>query len=125
MRALAVILAIGIVLMTESAISQSKLAATPTSGAPPLVVDFTGAGSGAAEGVMVLDFGANTITDFNVHTDAIQFDASLFANAAAILASTTDSAGGAVITDAAGDTLTLAGVTTASLAAHSSVFLLA
>jgi len=71
------------------------------------------------------DFGANTITDFDVHTDAIQFDASLFANAAAILANTTDSAGGAVITDAAGDTLTLAGVTTASLAANSGLFLLA
>jgi PKD repeat protein len=63
MRALAVILAIGIVLMTESAISQSKLAATPTSGAPPLVVDFTGAGSGAAEGVMVLDFGDGQTDD--------------------------------------------------------------
>ena len=63
MRAEAVILAIGIVLMTESATSQSKLAAMPTSGAPPLVVDFTGAGSGAAEGVMVLDFGDGQLDD--------------------------------------------------------------
>src|SRR5829696_5634650 len=63
MRVAAVILAIGIVLMTESATSQGKLAATPTSGAPPLVVDFTGAGSGTAEGVMVLDFGDGQMDD--------------------------------------------------------------
>jgi PKD repeat protein len=63
MRAATVILAIGIVLMTESATSQSRLAATPTSGAPPLVVDFTGAGSGTAEGVMVLDFGDGQTDD--------------------------------------------------------------
>ena len=63
MRATAVILAIGMILMTESATSQGSLAATPTSGAPPLVVDFTGAGSGAAEGVMVLDFGDGQMDD--------------------------------------------------------------
>jgi VCBS repeat-containing protein len=71
------------------------------------------------------EFGTNLITDFDVRIDAIQFDASLFANAADILAHTTDTAGGAVITDAAGDTVTLAGVAFASLAAHSDVFQLA
>jgi hypothetical protein len=59
-----------------------------------------------------------------LHIDAIQFDASLFANKGDILAHTTDSVGGAVITDAAGDVLTLAGVSAADLAAHSNVLLL-
>jgi hypothetical protein len=63
MRALSVFLAMGIVLMTESATSQGKLAATPTSGASPLAVDFTGTGSGTPEGVMVLDFGDGQIDD--------------------------------------------------------------
>jgi hypothetical protein len=63
MRMAAVILGAGIVLMTGSAISQGKLAATPVSGAPPLVVDFTGTGSGAAEGVMILDFGDGQIDE--------------------------------------------------------------
>jgi VCBS repeat-containing protein len=71
------------------------------------------------------DFGTSTVVDFDVHTDAIQFDASMFANTADILAHTTDSAAGALITSAAGDTLTLTGVTAASLAAHPGVFMLA
>jgi len=49
--------------MADSATSQSKLAATPASGAPPLVVEFTGAGSGTIEGVMVLDFGDGQMDD--------------------------------------------------------------
>jgi VCBS repeat-containing protein len=71
------------------------------------------------------DFGTSTVVDFDVHTDAIQFDASMFANTADILAHTTDSVAGALITAAAGDTLTLSGVTAASLAAHPGVFMLA
>ena len=63
MRASAAILAIGIVLMNDSAISQDRLAAAPTSGAQPLVVDFTGTGSGSAEGIMVLDFGDGQMDD--------------------------------------------------------------
>jgi len=63
MRASAAILAIGIVLMNDNAISQTRLAAAPTSGAPPLVVDFTGTGSGSAEGIMVLDFGDGQMDD--------------------------------------------------------------
>ena len=63
MRASAAILAIGIVLMNDNAISQTRLAAAPTSGAQPLVVDFTGTGSGSAEGIMVLDFGDGQMDD--------------------------------------------------------------
>jgi Ca2+-binding RTX toxin-like protein len=70
-------------------------------------------------------FGANTITDFNVKKDSIQFNASLFINACAIFDHTTDTAAGAMITDAAGDTLTLTGVTAGNLAAHPGVFQLA
>ena len=70
-------------------------------------------------------FGASTITDFDVHTDALQFDASLFAGVAEILAHTADTAGGAAITDSAGDVLTLSGVTRAELQAHHDDLLLA
>lgn len=55
-------------------------------------------------------FGANTITDFDTHNDSVQFDKSLFASGADVLAHSTDTAAGVVITDAAGDTVTLSGV---------------
>ena len=50
---------LGIVIMTMTAHtnSDSSLAASPTSGTAPLVVTFTGTGSGIIEGVMQLDFG--------------------------------------------------------------------
>lgn len=69
------------------------------------------------------NFGANTITDFNTNIDAIQFDRSLFTSATDILNHTTDTTGGAVITDATGDTVTLVGVTLAQL--HAIDFFLA
>jgi VCBS repeat-containing protein len=69
-------------------------------------------------------FGANTITDFDTHNDSIQFDASLFTSAADILAHhATDTAGGVVIDDGHGDTVTLAGVHLSQLSAG--MFLLA
>jgi VCBS repeat-containing protein len=71
------------------------------------------------------DFGANTITDFNVNNSAIQFDKFIFASVADILAHTSNSAQGAVISDSHGDTLTLADVTLAQLQAHQSDFHLA
>src|SRR4029078_10563991 len=56
------------------------------------------------------DFGVNSITDFNTHFDNIQFDKSIFASAADMLANyTTDTPGGAVINDGLGDTVTLLG----------------
>jgi VCBS repeat-containing protein len=69
-------------------------------------------------------FGTNTITDFDTHNDDIQFDKSIFTSAADILANhTTDTAGGAVISDGLGDTITLLGVHQAQLSAG--MFLLA
>jgi VCBS repeat-containing protein len=70
------------------------------------------------------DFGANLVTDF-AFNDRLQFDASLFASVADILNATSDSGAGAVIDDGNGNTVTLAGVTAADLAAHASVFILA
>jgi PKD domain-containing protein len=66
-------------IMTEQTSSGSTLAASPTSGTAPLVVTFTGTGSGSFEGVMLLDFGdgqtdgsISTIRDFTrTHTYAV------------------------------------------------------
>lgn len=68
------------------------------------------------------NFGANTITDFNPNVDTIQFDKSLFTSATDILNHTADSAGGAVITDTHGDTITLVGINLAQL--HTADFFL-
>jgi hypothetical protein len=62
--------------MTALASSNNILSASPMSGTAPLVVTFTGSGSGALEGVMLLDFGdgqtddsISTIRDFTrTHT---------------------------------------------------------
>jgi VCBS repeat-containing protein len=67
-----------------------------------------------------LNFGANTITDFDVNNDAIQIDKSVFQSLADLLDHTSDTAAGAVIDDGVGDTITLTGVTLAQL--HASHF---
>ena len=68
-------------------------------------------------------FGANTITDFDKN-DSIQFDKSIFASGADILAHhATDTAAGVVISDGLGDTVTLLGVHVSQLSAGT--FLLA
>jgi PKD repeat protein len=51
------------IMMTTHPSSDSKLEASPTSGAAPLVVTFTGTGSGSFEGVMLLDFGDGQTDD--------------------------------------------------------------
>ena len=65
-------------------------------------------------------FGKNTITDFNTSHDVLQFNPSLFASYAAMMSAGDISQSGAntVITDHAGDTVTLTGVTASSLTAH-------
>jgi VCBS repeat-containing protein len=69
-------------------------------------------------------FGANTITDFDIHNDNMQFDKSIFTSAADILAHhTADTAAGAVVSDALGDTITMLGVHQSQLSAD--MFLLA
>jgi VCBS repeat-containing protein len=64
------------------------------------------------------DFGTNTIADFNVHRDTLQFDHSVFNSIHDILAHTRDTAAGAVIPDGHGDTVTLLDVTSAQLHVH-------
>ena len=72
------------------------------------------------------NFGANTITDFDVNTDALQFDKSIFVDTASVLANTVDVGGNSVITGlSAGDTITLLGVSREQLASHSSDLLFA
>jgi VCBS repeat-containing protein len=64
------------------------------------------------------DFGINTVTDFDFHNDAIQLDKSIFSSVADLLSHTTDTAGGAVITDTHGDSIALMHVTLAQLQTH-------
>jgi VCBS repeat-containing protein len=67
-------------------------------------------------------FGANTITDFDVHNDAVQIEKSVFQNLADLFAHASNSAAGVVINDGAGNTITFTGVTLADLQAHQSDF---
>jgi hypothetical protein len=53
------------------------------------------------------DFGANTITNFDVRNDVIQLDKSIFSSVADLLSHTSDTANGAVISDTHGDTIRL------------------
>lgn len=64
------------------------------------------------------DFGTNTITNFNVHKDTLQFDDPALSNMRDILDHATDTALGAVISDGHGDTVTLLGVNTGQLHHH-------
>jgi hypothetical protein len=64
------------------------------------------------------DFGTNTIKNFDVHEDALQFDRTTFSSVQDILAHITDTAIGAVISDGHGDTVTLAGIKAAQLHSH-------
>jgi VCBS repeat-containing protein len=80
-------------------------------------------GSGPDTFLFRPDFGRNTITDFDLHTDAVQIDRSVFPGGLSdLFAHMSDSAAGAVITDLHGDTLTFAGVTSAQLHQHASDF---
>jgi Ca2+-binding RTX toxin-like protein len=70
-------------------------------------------------------FGTNTITNFDLSSDVIQFDKAIFQMISAIASHTSDSAAGAVISDGLGDQVTVAGVTAAQLASHPGDFHLA
>jgi hypothetical protein len=65
------------------------------------------------------DFGTNTIIDFDLHNDALQFDKSIFTS---VCDHAADTARGAVVTDTHGDALALIGITVAQLQAHASDF---
>ena len=70
------------------------------------------------------DFGSATISNFNVATDTIEIDKSLFATVNALLQSAQPANSGhdTIITDTAHDTITLTGVTLAQLQAHPNDF---
>jgi VCBS repeat-containing protein len=70
-------------------------------------------------------FGVNTITDFDLKNDSLEFDKSIFNTAAAILSHTVDTTQGALISDGVGDSVLLLHVTEAQLQAHSGNLLLA
>jgi fibronectin-binding autotransporter adhesin len=70
------------------------------------------------------DFGNSTITNFNVASDTIEIDHTLFTTVTNILASAHSINGGVdtIIVDAAHDSITLKNVTPALLQAHASDF---
>ena len=89
------------------------------------VMDTMTGGSGPDTFLFRPDFGANTITDFDFHNDAIQLDKSIFSSVADLLNHhTTDTVNGAVIDDTHGNTITLTHVTLAQLQAHANDFYL-
>jgi fibronectin-binding autotransporter adhesin len=63
-------------------------------------------------------FGSATIGDFDVNNDVIDISSSLFASTAAFLGSAVGSGANTVITDSAGDQITLDHVSAAQLEAH-------
>jgi serralysin len=73
--------------------------------------------------VFAANFGQVTIANFTPTTDSIEFNHTVFADTAAVLAAAhDDQAGNAVLTDAAHDTITLQHITTAQLVAHQTAF---
>jgi Ca2+-binding RTX toxin-like protein len=62
-------------------------------------------------------FGDNTITGFNTSRDVLQFDTTLFANYAAVMADTRQVGANAIITYDANDSVTLNGVQASRLTA--------
>jgi VCBS repeat-containing protein len=103
-----------------------------TSSSGPVIESAAGGASSQQSSVVSIgtdvfvfapNFGQITIANFVPATDTIEISKTMFANVQALLAATHDnSSGNAVITDAAQDTITFKGVTTAQLLAHQSDF---
>lgn len=87
--------------------------------------DILAGGKGADQFVFRAEFGANTILDFDVKNDHLQFDNSVFESVKSILDHTTNTPLGAVISDEHGDSVFLLGVNKSQLLAHSSDLLIA
>jgi serralysin len=81
-------------------------------------------GNGPDQFVFRPNFGTNTVTDFDVTTDHLQFDKSVFGSSV-VTSHTTDTSQGALISDGHGDSVLLLGVTESQLQAHSGAFLIA
>jgi PKD repeat protein len=64
---LAISLGVVTIMMTAQTNPNAKMVASPISGTAPLVVTFSGFGSGMPEGVMILDFGDGQ-TDSSIST---------------------------------------------------------
>ena len=83
--------------------------------------DSLSGGNGADVFVFKPNFGHDTITDFRVtgaDRDVIEFDSTIFADAAAVNAHSANVAGGVLITVDAADTLLIKNATMAQLQAH-------
>ncbi|MCP1774742.1 HYR domain-containing protein [Bradyrhizobium japonicum] len=87
--------------------------------------DILAGGKGPDQFVFRPEFGANTILDFDVKNDHLQFDDSIFNSVKSILDHTTNTALGAVLSDGHGDSVLLLGVSKFQLLAHSSDLLIA
>ncbi|UPJ96392.1 HYR domain-containing protein [Bradyrhizobium sp. 172] len=87
--------------------------------------DVLAGGKGPDQFVFRPEFGANTILDFDVKNDHLQFDDSIFNLVKSILDHTTNTPLGALISDGHGDSVLLLGVNKTQLLAHSSDLLIA
>jgi Ca2+-binding RTX toxin-like protein len=86
--------------------------------------DILAGGRGPDQFVFRPDFGANTIVDFDVRNDHLQFDKSVFNSVQSVLDHTSNTFLGALISDGHGDSVLLMGVDKYQLA-HSNDLLIA
>lgn len=82
-------------------------------------------GKGPDQFIFRPNFGTNTVTDFDLNNDHLQFDKSIFGTAAAILNHAVDTAQGALISDGVGDSVLLLHVAEAQLQTHNGTLLIA
>jgi len=82
--------------------------------------DILAGGKGSDQFVFRPDFGVNTILDFDVKNDHLQFDNTVFDTVKSIIDHTTNTPLGALISDGHGDSVLLLGVNKFQLSAHSS-----
>jgi Ca2+-binding RTX toxin-like protein len=82
-------------------------------------------GKGADTYVFTGQFGQNTINNYNANKDIIELDQSQFSGLTAVQKATQQVGANTVITDNAGDTITLIGVKLSQLHFDASHFLLA
>ena len=87
--------------------------------------DILAGGKGPDQFVFRPESGANTILDFDVKNDHLQFDDSIFNSVKSILAHTTNTTLGALISDGHGDSVLLLGVNKSALMTHSNDLLIA